>query len=79
MHQRDCLASIILWIVAFLDGKQIQKDLFYHAKLHVDGYEGNLSEWKVNQAFRTLMSYSLVQPVRGEESAEMYLLVQSVK
>ena len=35
-------------------------------------------EWKVNKAFRTLMSYSLIQPVKGEESVEMHLLVQSV-
>src|SRR5271167_1763411 len=78
IHQRDRLASIILRIAAFLDGKQIQKDLFYDAKLNIDGYDVQLLEWKVTKAFGTLMSYSLIHPVKGEESIEMHLLVQSV-
>ena len=35
-------------------------------------------EWKFNKAFGTLMSYSLVRPLQGEESVEMHLLVQNV-
>ena len=32
--KRDPLANVILRISAFLDGKLIQKDLFYDADLH---------------------------------------------
>jgi hypothetical protein len=78
IEKRDRLASTILRIAAFLDGKQIQKDLFYGAKLSMDGKKDDLSEWEVNKAFGTLMSYSLIQPVRGQQSVEMHLLVQTV-
>jgi tetratricopeptide (TPR) repeat protein len=78
IDQKDSLASAILRIAAFLDGKQLQKDLFYGAKFNMDGNEESLSEWKVSKAFGTLMSYSLVRPVEGRESLEMHLLVQSV-
>ena len=78
IHERDRLASVILKIAAFLDGKQIQKDLFYGATLSVDESEESVSEWEINEAFGTLMSYSLVRPIQGEESVEMHLLVQNV-
>ena len=78
IRQRDRLASMLLQIAAFLDGKQIQKDLFYNVKLRIIGDEDNLSEWNVNNAFRTLMSYSLIRPVKDQESVEMHLLVQNV-
>src|SRR5579871_1036559 len=78
VHERDHLASVILQIAAFLDEKKIQKDLFYNAKLCINENDEILSEWKVNKAFGTLMSYSLVRPVKDEESVEMHLLVQSV-
>src|SRR5579871_2380450 len=78
IHERDRLASVILKIAAFLDGKQIQKDLFYGATLGSDESEESLSEWEINDAFGTLMSYSLLRPIQGEESMEMHLLVQNV-
>src|SRR5579871_4859916 len=78
IHEKDRLASVILKIAAFLDGKQIQKDLFYGATLTMDENEESLSEWEINKAFGTLMSYSLVRPVRAQGSVEMHLLVQPV-
>ena len=78
IHERDHIASVILQIAAFLDGKQIQKDLFYNAQLRVNGKEEILSEWQVNRAFGTLMSYSLVRSIKDQESIEMHLLVQNV-
>jgi hypothetical protein len=44
----------------------------------MDGKKDDLSEWEMNKAFETLMSYSLIQPVRGQQSIEMHLLVQTV-
>ena len=78
VQQRDPLAGTILRIAAFLDGKRIQKDLFYGANVKVDGHEDALSELAVTKAFGTLMSYSLIQSVPGEQSVEMHLLVQTV-
>jgi len=78
VHKKDRLASVILKIAAFLDGKQIQKDLFCGATLIMAENEEGVSEWEINKAFGTLMSYSLVQPVRAQGSVEMHLLVQNV-
>ena len=36
------------------------------------------SEWEINKAFGTLMSYSLVHPLKDKQSVEMHLLVQNV-
>lgn len=78
IHESDCLAGALLLLAAFLDGREIPKDLFYNSELNVNGKEDNVSEWKVNQALATLMSYSLVRPVKGRESIEMHPLVQNV-
>ena len=78
IKEKDPLADTILRISAFLDGKLIQKDLFYSANLKVRDSEVHASEWEVNKAFGTLMSYSLVRPLKEKQSVEMHLLVQSV-
>ena len=78
IKEKDPLADTILRISAFLDGKLIQKDLFYGADLKVSDIEVQVSEWEVNKAFGTLMSYSLVHPLKEKQSVEMHLLVQSV-
>ena len=78
IEKKDPLANVILRISAFLDGKQIQKELFYDANLMACGITSNRSDWEVNKSFRTLMSYSLVHPVKDKQSVEMHLLVQSV-
>ena len=78
IKEKDSLADTILRISAFLDGKLIQKDLFYGANLMVRGSEVHASEWEVNKAFGTLMSYSLVHALKEKRSVEMHLLVQSV-
>ena len=78
IEQTDPLAIVILRISSFLDGKQIQKDLFYDANLEVCGSEGRRSDWEVNKSFGTLMSYSLVHPVKDKQSVEMHRLVQDV-
>src|SRR5438045_6945984 len=75
---KDPLADTILRISAFLDGKLIQKDLFYGANITVRGIEVHASEWEINEVFATLMAYSLVHPLIGKRSVEMHLLVQSV-
>ena len=43
IEKTDPLANIILRISAFLDGKKIQKDLFYDMNLDVSGSEGKIS------------------------------------
>ena len=78
IEQTDPLANVILRISAFLDGKQIQKDLFYDTNLKVCGRERNISDWEVNTSFGTLMSYSLVHPIKSSQCVEMHLLVQNV-
>ena len=78
IEQTDPLANVILRISAFLDGKQIQKDLFYDANLKVGEKESNISEWEVDESFGTLMSYSLVHPAKNKQCVEMHLLVQNV-
>ena len=78
VKEKDSLADTILRISAFLDGKLIQKDLFYGVNLMVRGSEVHASEWEVNKAFRTLMSYSLIHALKERRSVEMHLLVQSV-
>src|SRR5436190_16176546 len=78
IEQTDPLANVILRISAFLDGKQIQKDLFYDTNLKVCGRERNISDWEVNKSFGTLMSYSLVHPIEDKQCVEMHLLVQNV-
>ena len=78
IEQTDPLANVILRISAFLDGKQIQKDLFYGANLKVGEKESNISEWEVDESFGTLMSYSLVRPAKNKQCVEMHLLVQNV-
>ena len=40
------------------------------------GKDEIVSEWKVTKAFGTLMSYSLVRPIKDQ--VEMHLLVQSI-
>src|SRR5437762_9955940 len=78
IEQTDPLANVILRISAFLDGKQIQKDLFYDTNLKVCGRERNISDWEVNTSFGILMSYSLVHPIKSSQCVEMHLLVQNV-
>ena len=78
IEQTDPLANVILRISAFLDGKKIQKDLFYGANLKVGSKENIISDWEVNESFGTLMSYSLVHSFKNKQCVEMHLLVQSV-
>jgi tetratricopeptide (TPR) repeat protein len=78
IEQKDRLAATILRIAAFLDGKRIPKDLFYDADLTVDGNEETISEWKANNAFRTLMAYSLIRSIKGNDALEIHSLVQAV-
>jgi len=46
--------------------------------LSINEVDDILSEWKVNKAVGTLISYSLVRPIEDQESVEMRSLVQSV-
>jgi tetratricopeptide (TPR) repeat protein len=78
IDQKDRLAATIFRIAAFLDGKQIQKDLFYEVELSVDGSREKVSEWQANKAFQTLMSYSLIRPIKDDDALEMHSLVQAV-
>lgn len=78
IDKNDPLANIILRISSFLDGKFIQKDLFYNANLSECGRKVDSSDWEVNKSFGTLMSYSLVHAVEDKQGVEMHLLVQDV-
>ena len=78
IKEMDPLANVVLQISAFLDGKEIQKDLFYDACLMVAGKEIQTSELTIIEAFKTLMNFSLVRQLEGKESVEMHLSVQGV-
>ena len=78
IQKRDPIASTILQIAAFLDGEEIQKDLFYNAVLDLGDKKCSMTEWVTNDALGTLLSYSLIQPVKAKESISIHLLVQSI-
>jgi tetratricopeptide (TPR) repeat protein len=74
----DPLATKILRLVAFLDGKNIQRELFTDA-LTILKEEGSpiVNEWEIDKSFGLLMSYSLLDPTLGD-GVQMHLLVQQV-
>ena len=78
IQKKDPIASTILQIAAFLDGEEIQKDLFYNAELDLGDKKCSMTEWVVNDVLGTLLSYSLIQPVKAKESISIHLLVQSI-
>ena len=77
--ERDRLASAILRIGAFLDGTAIQRELFYDTRVRVDeNEEMTPDQFRIASAFKKLMSYSMVRPVKNTRAVEIHTLVQQV-
>jgi tetratricopeptide (TPR) repeat protein len=78
IEKADPLASKIMRLSAFLDGKGIQRELFAKGLplLPEHWALSSVNEWDISHSFSVLMSHSLVHPV--QESVQMHLLVQQV-
>lgn len=80
IDQEDHVASKLLRIMALLDGKQIQKELFTKgiSSLPTKFQLSSTSEWVIHKSLSRLLSYSLVRPGVLDDTLEMHLLVQQV-
>ena len=78
IQQKSALASMILRVAGFLDGKEIPKEMFYDTEMTLNGEECMITEWEAHEAFGIIMSYSLLQPFEDRESISMHPLVQII-
>ena len=78
IEKKSPLASWILRMAGFLDGKEIPKEMFYDTEVTLNGEASIVTEWEAQEAFGIIMAYSLLQPVENRESISMHPLVQIV-
>ena len=78
IEKKSPLASWILRMAGFLDGKEIPKEMFYDTEVSLNGEASIVTEWEAQEAFGIIMAYSLLQPVENRESISMHPLVQIV-
>jgi hypothetical protein len=79
LKEQDPLACEILQLTTFLDGTNIQQDLFQPAGevLDKDWALSIASDLNIERAFRRLLEFSLIRP-RLEKAFAIHLLVQQV-